>query len=429
MRQLGFFLYLVILLFPARAFSLTLDEGLKLVTENGRDIRISQAQVDAAEAGVTLARAPYLPSIDLYGRETWLQYQPAALFGTKPVFTSQDQFTTYGFKATQLLYDFGKTSSNINSSKYALQAKEMEALHFRNYTAFDFTLAYLDLLESEKLLAVTAEEVKRYEAHRKDTEARYKAGVITRNELLQADVTLSDSLQRLLTAENSRSLKASRINSLIQKPLNDEVRPEEIQSGPSAGMSLEDAWAVAETENPEIKDIDARIRAKEEGVSSIKSEYLPSIYVSGGYEYLENQYMVHQDNWSFIAGVNLNLFAGGASSGKIRMAAGELKALRMTRDKLQDAVRLEVKRAYLDIQSSVRKIEVTKTAVAQAEENLRLQKLRYREGVGTTTEVLDAVTLLTTAETNSWKALYGLKRAEAGLLYAMGRELAKAYGK
>jgi len=429
MRRLGFFLYLVLLLFPARAFSLTLDEGLKLVTENGRDIRISQAQVDAAEAGVTLARAPYLPTLDLYGRETWLQYQPAALFGTKPVFTSQDQFTTYGFKATQLLYDFGKTSSNISASKYALQAKEMEALRARNYTAFDFTLAYLDLLESEKLLTVTAEEVKRYEAHRKDTEARYKAGVITRNELLQADVTLSDSLQRLLTAENSRSLKASRINSLVQKPLNDEVRPEEIQSDPAAGMSLDDAWAVAEAENPEIKDLEALIRAKEEGLSSIKSEFLPSIYVSGGYEYLENQYMVHQDNWSFIAGVNLNLFAGGASNGKIRMAAGELKALRMTRDKLLDAVRLEVKRAYLDIQSSVRKIEVTRTAVAQAEENLRLQKLRYREGVGTTTEVLDAVTLLTTAETNSWKALYGLKRAEAGLLYAMGRELAKAYGK
>jgi outer membrane protein TolC len=94
-----------------------------------------------------------------------------------------------------------------------------------------------------------------------------------------------------------------------------------------------------------------------------------------------------------------------------------------------DNIRLEVKSAYLDLQSSMQKMEVAKTVIAQAEENLRLQKLRYREGVGTATEVLDAVTLLTTAESNSWKALYGMKRAEAALLNAAGRDLVGMYGK
>jgi hypothetical protein len=49
--------------------------------------------------------------------------------------------------------------------------------------------------------------------------------------------------------------------------------------------------------------------------------------------------------------------------------------------------------------------------------------------VGTATEVLDAVTLLTTAESNSWKSLYGIKRAEAILLNAAGKDLVSAYGK
>jgi hypothetical protein len=49
--------------------------------------------------------------------------------------------------------------------------------------------------------------------------------------------------------------------------------------------------------------------------------------------------------------------------------------------------------------------------------------------VGTATEVLDAVTLLTTAELNSWKSLYGIKRAEANLLNASGKDLVSAYGK
>ena len=161
-----------------------------------------------------------------------------------------------------------------------------------------------------------------------------------------------------------------------------------------------------------------RSRQRSRAFKSTQAEYLPTFYVSGGYEYAENKYMVHQDNWSAIAGVNINLFSGGASNSKIGVARAELRSLRLSREKLLDTIRLEVKSAYLDLQSSAQKIDVTKTAVAQAEENLRLQRLRYKEGVGTATEVLDAVTLLTTAESNSWKSLYGFKRAEAVLLNA-----------
>ncbi|HXX54075.1 MAG TPA: TolC family protein, partial [Thermodesulfovibrionales bacterium] len=68
-----------------------------------------------------------------------------------------------------------------------------------------------------------------------------------------------------------------------------------------------------------------------------------------------------------------------------------------------------------------------KDAVGQAEENLRINKVRYEEGVGTATEVLDAVTLLTTAETNQYRALYDFRRAEASIYYSMGKDLLEVY--
>jgi outer membrane protein len=70
---------------------------------------------------------------------------------------------------------------------------------------------------------------------------------------------------------------------------------------------------------------------------------------------------------------------------------------------------------------------VVKDALQQAEENLRINKTRYQEGVGTATEVLDAVTLLTVAETNHCRALYDLGRAEAAAMYSQGQNLAEAY--
>ena len=428
MKRLTLALSAALLFLPLTGYALSLEEGLKVVTENGREVKIARSDEAAARETVSLARSPWLPSVDLYGRETWLKYQPEAKFGPSTVPTSQDQFATYGVRATQILYDFGKTSSSVNTATFGLQAKEMDTTRVRNQSALDFIISYLDLLESEKLLHVAGEEVTRYEAHRKDAETRFKAGVITKNEVLQSEVTLADSRQRLLSAEDLRSLKASKINSLLVRPLNDPVEADEVVPSPATGITLEAAWTAAEAESSDLRSMDAKIAAKSESIGTIRAEYLPTLYLSGGYEYQENKYMVHQDNWSLIAGVNVNLSSGGASSSKLSVARSELASLKLMREKMLDTIRLAVKAAYLDQLTSRQKVEVARAAVASAVENHRLQKLRFQQGVGTTTEVLDAVTLLSTAETNLWRATYAMQRAEAGLLYAMGKDLVTAYG-
>jgi outer membrane protein TolC len=336
MKPLSHIVFLCLLLSPIAVNALTLDEGLKIVVESGRDVKIAQSDEDSARAAVSLARSPWLPWVDLYGRETWLRYVPEVKTPSGSLATSQDKFSTYGIRATQLLYDFGKTSSSISAAQYGVKAREIETIRTKNQVALDFIVSYLDLLESEKLVQVAGDEVKRYEAHKKDTEVKFRAGVITRNEVLQVDVTLSDSQQRFLTAENLRSLRASKLNSLLLKPLNDPVQVDEVKESPSAGITLEQAWTVAEAENTDLKDLDARIAAKEESVRSTQAEYLPTLYVSGGYEYLQNKYMVHQDNWTVIAGVNINLSSGGASSSKVSITRSELRSLTLFREKVLD---------------------------------------------------------------------------------------------
>jgi outer membrane protein TolC len=415
---------------PSDSSALTLQEGLAVVTEEGRDAAIARSDEAAARESVELARAPWLPTVDVYARETWLRDQPGVKFGPAgtTAFTSEDQFLTYGFKATQVLYDFGKTSSAVTAAKEGLRAREAGTFRTQNRAALEFVNAFFDLLEARELLKVAQDEVTRYEAHRKDAESRLRAGVVTRNEVLQADVILSDSKLRLVNAENALSVRESRVNSLLVRPLNDPVQPSEIVGTPALPATIEECWAAAEKDSPDLRDIDARIRAKEASASSVRSEYLPTLYVSGGYEYSQNQYQIHEDNWTVIAGVNINLFAGGSTSSRVGVTKAEAASLKISRERLLDNLRLDAKAAWLDLQSSRKKIEVAMAAVAQAEENLRLTRLRYREGIGTATDVTDAVTLMTTAETNAWKANFSLKRAEAALLYVTGSDLAAAYG-
>ncbi|HUL00776.1 MAG TPA: TolC family protein [Nitrospirota bacterium] len=429
MRRLFLFVILIAAVWPASGNALTMEEGLQIVSETGRDVKIALSNENIAQSGVWLARSPLFPQIDAYGNQTWLRYQPQSKLGPVIAPTADNNYVTYGITATQILYDFGKTYSSIDAAKYMLKAKEIETQRARNRAALDFIIAYYDLLEADKLLQVGREDVERYEAHKKDADARYSGGIVTRNEVLEADVKLADSRQRYLIVDNLRSFRASRLNSLLLRSLNEAVQAEEVTKSPSAGISLEQAWAVAETESPEIRIIDAGILGQEESVKAIRAEYFPGFFLQGNYQYQENAYVVRQENWSLVAGITLNISAGGATSAKISMGRAELISLKHTRDKIADAVRLDVKNAYLDLQSSMQRIDVMRTSVAQAEENLRLQRLRYQEGVGTAIEVLDAVTLLSTSQTNWWRARYDFERAEAGLLYAMGKELVRTYGK
>jgi outer membrane protein TolC len=73
------------------------------------------------------------------------------------------------------------------------------------------------------------------------------------------------------------------------------------------------------------------------------------------------------------------------------------------------------------------KVTVAKDALAQAQENVRVNRLRYTEGSATTTDVLEAITLQTSAQTNSYRADYELKRNYAKLMYSMGIDLALIY--
>jgi outer membrane protein TolC len=142
---------------------------------------------------------------------------------------------------------------------------------------------------------------------------------------------------------------------------------------------------------------------------------------------MENSYSVHDDNWSLILGIDINLFEGGSSLADFKKTKYRKSRLVEQRAKLADEIKIEVQRYILDLQDAYERIQVTRDAEGQAQENLRINKARYDEGVGTATEVLDAVTLLTTAEANYIRSVYDYRKAEGATHYAAGEDLLQVY--
>ncbi len=413
----------------AYADVLTLPDGLRLVTEENRLVKITLREEAVSEADTLLARSRMLPNINASLTQTFLTYQPEVIFGPQSVPMSEKNFLSYSLSIQQTLYDFKGDASRYESSKLILETKKIDTKRIRNLVSLDFTLIYFDILESEKMVIVAEKEVQRLESHLRDAKNLYDEGVITKNDLFQAEVRLSDVKQRLMAVRNLRAINASRLNSVLARPLKTDVQVMDVKETPSDGLNLdmEKAWELAESQRPEIQIVDTTLKSLDMEEAAKRSEYYPRFFLHGGYDFTENRYQVHEGNWSLTAGINLNLFSGGSTKAEVLKIKQQRLKLFGQRDKLIDEVKLEVEKYILDLKTAREKITVTKDAVGQAEENLRINRVRYSEGVGTATEVLDAVTLLTIAETNLYRSLYDFRRAEAGLVYSIGKDLSEVY--
>jgi len=412
------------------AHALTLAEGLAVVSTSGRAGEIAEAAAEVARTAPAIARAARLPSVDAFARETVLAYAPASDVGLgRPIPLADRESFSYGLRVRQLLWDFGRTDAAVRAADLDAEAAGIDAELAGNREALAFIIAYLRLLRAERLLAVAAEETTRFAAHRDDARALVEEGAATENDLLLAEVRLADAEQRRLQAENARALAAAAVNSLLRRPLGAEVEAEELppRAGSGEAVALEEALAEA-AGRAELRRARAGIAAAEAGREAARTGYFPQLYLGGGYEFTRNPYQVHEGNWSLLAGLDVNLFAGGATRERVARQERQVRLLESTLGQLRDAVALEVRAAALDRENGRARAAAAGAAVDQARENLRLQKLRYAEGVGTATEVLDAVSLASTAEQNRLNARYDVIEAEARLDFAAGRDLAARWG-
>jgi outer membrane protein len=407
--------------------SLSLSEGLRIATQESRVIKIADFSRGMAEQDINVALSRYFPSVNASAGYTMLSTQPGMNFNIMSVYTSEKAYPAYGVNFHQTVFDFFARESLYRASRESLELTERDIFRTKNIVALEFVNACFTLLEADKLLSVGQKEIDAIESHAKMAQNLYDAGTITKNDLLQAKVRLSDAQQRFLTLTNMRKYHAAVINRILTRPLNQELSLSEPAGETPPLLSLNTIWENAMNGRPEIKMADYEITINELKETAKKSEFLPSFFTEGGYSYSRNRYMINDDNWSIIFGLKFNIFSGGATRAELSKLKIRTEQLREQRKRIADDLKLEAERYYLDKKSSAENIAVTKEAVRQAAENLRINTVRYEEGVGTATDVLDAISLLTLAEKNHYKATYDLKRAHAGLIYSMGEDLTLSY--
>lgn len=402
----------------AGADVLTLQECLKKAAVANHELKVSAYDEKLAAQDVAIARSGYLPRLDLQGGYTMQQAPQAFNIMGLSMKTQQQDYGFLSMAAEQTLYDFGRTSARYDR---AVALRDAAAL---SYTAREKDVflqvveAYYGILEYGNFLKSAEEEVIQMTDHLRVAKNLYEQGVVTRNDLLQAEVQLANSRQRKLAEGNRLANGWLYLNYLTgQQPGYHADLEATVGMERHAG---EDGGSFDPANRAEVKALRQGIRADELTIKEVRSYYFPEIFARLGMDYLQNNRMMEQTILSATVGVRINLFDGLATTSRYRQAVQSRsqaeEKLRMT----EARIRLEYETADNDARIALERIRTAETAVKSGEENLRINKNRYQEHVGTATDVIDAQTLLTRTRTEYHRAVFDYQVAVARIKKAKG---------
>lgn len=406
---------------------LTIPEGVSIVLKDSRLVKIELAGKDMSFSDTLIALSPLLPHISGNISKTYQRYIPTMMFGAMDAPMGDKNPLSGGFDIYQTLFDFGKSISTYQASTEIFHASKASVDSMKRTVTLEFIVSYFDLLESEKMTIVAEKEVESLTSYLNDMQHLYDQGVIVENDLLPAKVKLADAKQKVIASHNGRAVAAALVSTMLTLPLTEDILTKDWQSEIPKLPELGDAWGSALSLRPEIVFFNKQIRSSVLRERAKTVQNLPTVFVNGGYQYTQNQYMVHEDNAYVKFGAKMGLYDGGATGADIMKERNLHKKLQEQKNKLVDDIKFEVKRSYLSLKDAIEKLEVAKNALDQAEENVRFYRVKYSNGAATSTDVLEAISLQTKAQTNYYSSDYELKRSYTRLMYSMGLDLVSLY--
>lgn len=411
---------LVLLALPTAAAEkpLSLEESINLALHNNLGLELSQKDINIAGTNVNIAKAAKQPNLSLTGSYTKMGKEPKDGAGTNAVGTK------IGFSYPLYLYSGGKLEAAEKTQKLNLKASEAGYQASLQQLVYQVKEAYYGVLKSEHLVKVADENLEGVQSHLKVAQAMFKAGMAPKFDVLRAEVGVSDAKQQLIKAKNGVNLAKASFNNVLNRDLDSTVSLIDVKDilEPADKTPLSELVAKAYQQRPELAKLDSTLRAAQEGIKYAKGDKKPNLVLTGGYEWKDSKFFPKNEDWSLTLSSTFNLFDGGIIDNQVKQAEYKKDQVQIQIDQAKQDIALEARKAYLNIQEAREALETAKKAVEQAKEGLKIAEVRYKAGMGTSVERLDAQLALTQAETNHVQALYSYNLAKAQLEKALGED-------
>ena len=263
-------------------------------------------------------------------------------------------------------------------------------------------------------------------AHVSDVRAKLASGLIPPNDVSSAEAQVAHQRLLALEAANQRGIAEDDLRRLTGNDAATAAdRPAARPAPPAAGVA--DLIAAALKARPERQALEQRAAGADARAAAAGASARPQVGIGAGYDYARPNPRIfpRSDAWktSWDAGINLTwtLWDGGRRAAEQGEARANASALKTRVEDFDRQVVFEVRARALDLETSREAVTAADEGIRAAADAERVVNERYKAGVATATDVLDAQVARLQADLDRARAIAGLRMAEARLERALGK--------
>jgi outer membrane protein len=405
---------------------LTISRCLDIALKKNPNILAAMNTVEINRSRVGEARSNYYPQISATGSYSRISPVPGTAAAPLGI---RERFNQYSgsVNLNQNIYDFGKTSSSVDVSKYNFESSRSDLNTSQDTIILGVKQAYYGVLQAMRNRDVAADVIKQFQLHLDQAQGFYEVGTKAKIDVIKAEVDLSNAKLSLINVGNALKIAWVTLNTAMGVPDPPEYTIEDNLSFQQYAITLEEATTRAFENRPDLQSVIAKRQSAEANISLATSGHYPVL--SGNASYLAGAQDIPpstlaqgglEHGWEVGVALTIPLFSGFLISHQVAEAKSNLYVLKANEETLRQQILLDVRQAYLNLQAAEASISTADLAAKQAKENLDLANGRYTAGVGSPIEVSDAFATYVTAQATYTGTLYNYKIAQASIEKAMG---------
>jgi len=412
---------------------LTLEQSVKIALEKNHSLKVQKEKLEAAKAKIGEARSNFLPKFTANATYTKLDVAPYISFAKMnefmppgpisfPAKITMGDDDIYGatLSVQQPIFTGFKVYNGYKIADYSAKAEKCNYQKNKSELIFEVKKSYYGVLKAEQFLKAMQEGESLLKAHIKDLNRMYDVGLITKNELLKAQVQLSDIEVTKIKAENIVNIARIAFCSIIGIPLNTNIA---LKSELDLEINQYDTQAFTGTmlsqallNRRELKQMELNLKIGEKLISMAKSDYWPNIILVGNYNYKRPNREYESKfykSWDVSLVAQFNIFDWGSTHYKISNSKHQYRQMEEGKEMLKNGIILEVTQSCFELEEAAKRIAATEKGVQNAEENYRVTYEKFKQSMATNTDLLDANTMLIQAKINKITAIADYKIAQA----------------
>ena len=400
-----------------------LQAVIELALTNNRDLRIAVARVEEARGLYGVQRADRFPGADLSVARTGSR-TPANVAGT-----AQDlQINRYDGNLNLLSFEldfWGRVANLSEAARASYLASEENRRTVQLGLISDTANAYLTLQEMEERAALARETVATRNETRKLVALRREVGVAGDLDYLTADGALETAKADLANIERQRLQAATALGLLVGSPL-----PKELPAGRSlieqdiAPNLAADLPSDVLLRRPDVKAAEQQLIAANANIGAARAAFLPKIVLTGAFgsasPLLNGLFKGGTESWSFTPSIHQPLFDWGRNSGNLDVAEARKVIAVATYEKTIQTAFKEVADLLAARDTLIDQLKAQDANRKSQDERLRLTDARFKAGIASNLELLDAQRDSFTAQQNAVQVRRQLLSTTAQLYKALG---------